>query len=366
MSTHWLSLGDYRVSPSQELLLQVLFLDKEAALTAWKQWQSMVDIEVLDPQSYLLLPQMYQNLLAHDVKDADMARLKGIYRRSWYANQLQIKQLKTLLSHLKNADIDAIVLGDAAFCDYHLDELQARKPDHIESYRPLSSFHLLVHADHLEKAIQKLADLNWQTLTSDQDVGGSFIHLQDGQQHSLYLQTHLFWANPQDYTDQQVWGAATQNWSNQLGWRLSPTDQFLDSAARMFFKSRSHQIYGIADVMMLIQNRRDDLDWIRLVMQAQRYQLILPVRNMLILLQQMFQISVPEWVLPTLDQMPIAEAEWLKYQVLAGDPRALRRSAIAKFMYSLSYLQTQLLQLRYRPFLGRQVLKNILKPQKLK
>ncbi|MHC5833634.1 MAG: nucleotidyltransferase family protein, partial [Nostoc sp.] len=85
--------GSYRPTPAQELLLQASLLKEKAALTAWEQWRSSVDIEVLDAESYVLLPQLYQNLLAHGVEDPHMARLKGIYRRNWCANQLQIKAL---------------------------------------------------------------------------------------------------------------------------------------------------------------------------------------------------------------------------------------------------------------------------------
>ncbi|AFZ15630.1 hypothetical protein Cri9333_4867 (plasmid) [Crinalium epipsammum PCC 9333] len=340
----------YRLTKKQELLLQAALLQGKAALSAWEQWQSSVDIEVLDAESHVLLPQLYRNLLTHGVEDPQMARLKGIYRRTWYANQLRLKQLKILLSHLKNAGIEAIVLGDAA-----LGSCQD------ETYRPISNFHLLVRSAELEGAIQQLSCLNWQASSA---LTHQLIHLQDDRENSLYLQGHLFWAIPQDYIDEQVWKYAIPSGNNQPSWMLSPTDQLLDGCVRTFFKGRSRQIYGIADALMLIRKSGNDLDWMRLITQAQRYQMILPVRNMLILLQQVLQLSIPSWVLPALYQMPIAQTEWLNYQVLAGDKRSLARSILAQGIRPLNHLETKLFQLKHRSFPGKQILKNLLIPKK--
>ncbi len=350
MISRFVSFGGYRLEPVQKQLLQAALLEGEAALTAWEQWQSSVDIEVLDSDSYALLPQLYQNLLAHNVEDFHMARLKGIYRRNWYANQLKLKSLKGILSDLNDVGIKAIVLGDAGFCSE-----EGTASNQLENYRPISSFHLLVHGDRLEKTTQRLKELNWHT----HDVlTQQFIQFQNDQKQSLYLQGHLFWAIPQDYTDEQVWQNATADW------RLSPTDQFLDGCARMFFRQRSRQINGIADAFLLIRKSGNDFDWMRLITQAQRYQMILPVRNMLTLLHQVLQVSVPSWVLPALLQMPIAQMEWLNYQVLAGDKRSRVRAILAQGIRPLNHLETKLFGLKHRSFPGKQIFKNLLIPKK--
>jgi hypothetical protein len=335
----------YQLSLAHQLLLQAVLLKGNTALSAWERWQSSIDIEVLDSDSYLLLPQLYQNLLAHDVEAAQMARLKGIYRRNWYANQLQLKHLKIVLSHLKGIGIEAILLGEAA-----------RSP--AENYLPLSSFHLLLRADDLESAVQHLTALNWQVSDSRSPT---FIQLQDDRQHSLYLQGRLFWAIPQADTDDRVWQYATPGEDELAGWRLSATDLFLTQCAQIFSHGKSPQIGSIAAAMMPISSGKD-LDWLRLIAQAQRYQMILPVRNTIVLLERVFQVSPPEWVLPALWQMPISQLEWLNYQVLAGDRQAWRRSKLARVSQRLNHVVAQLRQLRYRPFPGRQLLKNLLKP----
>ncbi|MEA5619900.1 nucleotidyltransferase family protein [Cronbergia sp. UHCC 0137] len=320
----------YRLELSHKYLLKAAVLTGEIVLTAWQNWRDLVDIETLDSNSYSLLPQLYQNLLAHGINDGEMARLKGIYRRCWYANQLQLKSLQAILSSLKERGIEGIVLGNAAWGG-----LGKTK---IENYRLISSFHLLINADCLELAIEHLASLNWYRVDGHTQ---HFTELRNNFDSSLnlplYLQEHLFWAIPQDYTDRQVWYYATADWSSEAGWRLSPTDQFLDGCARMFFrgrslKSSSPQIHRIADAFLLIANLENDLDWIRLITQAQRYQMILPLGNMLQLLQQLFSVELPTWVWPALWQMPIANREWVKYRVLDGDRRSMIRSVIVQFL----------------------------------
>jgi hypothetical protein len=343
MSDRFSSLGGYRLAPDQELLLQATLLEGSGVQRAWDQWRSLIDIEVVESSSHALLPQLYQNLLTHGVEDPHMARLKGIYRRNWYADRLQLDCLKILLSQLKSAGIEAIVLGEAA--RYH-----------PKNCRPISSLQLLVSTDELEGAATQLAGLNWRISDS---VAQTFIQLQDDRDRSLHLQGHLFWAIPQDDTDRLVWQYATPSDDDLAGWRLSPTDRFLDLCSRTFIKSKSPQIAGIADALMLIQHSGDDLDWMRLVTQTQRDRSILPVRNMLMLLERVLGYSAPGWVFPALSQLPIDRSEWLKYQVLAGDRRSSIRSIVAR---SSSHLETKWIALRYKPFPGRGVLKSLLKP----
>jgi hypothetical protein len=333
-------LDGYRLERDCQLLLQAALCQGDTALTAWERWQSAVDIEALDCHAYQLLSQLYQNLLAHGIADPQMARLKGIYRRNWSADRLQLQYLDRILTDLQQIGIEAIVLGDVARAQ-------------IGTYCQISSFELLVRAPDLVRAIDRLTALDWH---SHAPGAPTSIHLQDDRHRSLYLQGRLFWAIPQAHTDDLVWHHATPRQNNLVGWQLSATDLFLHLSAQIFFNGATLQLGNIAATMKLMQPD-GDLDWLRLVAQAQRYQLILPVRNTLLLLERVVQISPPEWVLPALWQMPISQVEWLKYRVLAGDRQGWRRSRLAHASASLQQLFTPIRQLRSRSFPGKQLLK---------
>jgi hypothetical protein len=51
------------------------------------------------------------------------------------------------------------------------------------------------------------------------------------------------------------------------------------------------------------------------VTQTQRYQLIIPLRQMLTLLERILPIEYPSWVLPSLSKMPIGYHELRNYHL---------------------------------------------------
>ncbi|WNZ46995.1 nucleotidyltransferase family protein [Leptolyngbya boryana CZ1] len=329
----------YQLTPAQKLLLRATLLQGQPALAAWEQWKADVDIEKLEEASYSLLPQLCQNLLAHQVEDAHTARLKGIYRRNWYANQLQAKSLKSTLSKLAEAGIDSIVFGDAAHNVYLSD-------------RPVSNAHLLIRQDKLDLAVKILTAHNWQASTQSSDQLS--IQFQNQQQHRLYVQTRLFWGFPQAEIDEQVWQDAMAAGATSTAFLLSPTAQILEVCSRTFWKAREPSLQGLADAFLLIQ--KNELNWRQLVNQAQQYRMILPVRNTLSLLEQILHLSIPSWVMPTLTQLPLMPEELLTYQVLAEDWQLWMRSQFLP-------LQQQWMHIRSRSFPGKRALKTLLAPR---
>ena len=123
----------------QELLLRAALLEGRIAEDAWKEWRSCVDIDDvdrLDPGSYRLLPLLYRNLHSHMEEDPIMMKLKGVYRLTWYKNQMLFHTITSLLRSFQHAGIDTMVLKGAAltllcYKDYGL--------------RPMNDFDVLVH-----------------------------------------------------------------------------------------------------------------------------------------------------------------------------------------------------------------------------
>ena len=125
----------------------------------------------------------------------------------------------------------------------------------------------------------------------------------------------------------------TNNWQNGAAWQLSPTDRLLHECDRVFFAHQSlypvkyPQIISIAEAFLTI--RHQSIDWARLFAQAQQYQMVTPVRNMLHTLQNLLLLELPDSVISELSQIPIAKSEKYKYPVLKGDRWALIRSRLA-------------------------------------
>ena len=72
----------------QELLLQAALMQGKETIDAWEAWKSTVEIAQIDQGSYRLLPLLYKNLRDHGVEDPWADTLKGVYRSTWYKNQL--------------------------------------------------------------------------------------------------------------------------------------------------------------------------------------------------------------------------------------------------------------------------------------
>jgi hypothetical protein len=307
----------YRLSRAQKLLLRAATLSDPGAIAAWQQWKSEVDIETLDDASNVLLPQLYQNLLAHGIEDPEMARLKGVYRRTWCGNQLQIKALNLVLDALAARNIPAIRLG-------------AIEPNS----RAIFSFHLLVQ--DMDGAIDCLKPLDWQVAPADSTP--TQICLTQANLGPLYLRDYLLWAP--GHPHQKTWQQTVVCNQEVL---LSPGEQFLYLCSQSFAKKTVQSIYGIADAAHLLKQFRTEADWFELITQTQQYQTILPVRNMLALLKTLLEVPIPSWVLAALRQMPIAQSEWRSYQVLAGDRRSMIRALMAQAARPLLFLEYKLL-----------------------
>ena len=81
----------YPVGPDELdlLLLRAALSEGDDAPRAWEEVrQRMGSITRLNGTTYRLLPLLYRNLSEQGVRDPELKRLKGVYRHSWYANQM--------------------------------------------------------------------------------------------------------------------------------------------------------------------------------------------------------------------------------------------------------------------------------------
>lgn len=323
ISECWDLMGIYQLSRQQKLLLQACILSERTGLDSWNEWKQLVDIENLDNSSNALLCQLYHNLSANQVEDWHMARLKGVYKQNWYSNQLLLKKLQTILHAFQAAQVDTVVLGDAALVvGYCQDSAQLS----------LRELNLLIHPRDGQNAITTLAELGWtlsqtsQSIITNEDLS---LQFQDSSGTYLNLQGHLFWAIPQAYTDKELWHHSHFCSVGKIETLLlSSTDLFLNLSIRTFYQGQTSSANLLLYAMVLLQQNEDPIDWIRLVTQAQKYQAILPLRNILIMLQELFEPSIPSWVFSALWQMPIARQEFLKYQVLPRNKKAILKSIL--------------------------------------
>ncbi|MGC1307363.1 MAG: nucleotidyltransferase family protein [Phormidesmis sp.] len=328
----------YPLTQTQKWLLQAALMEQDGSTKAWQQWRDRVDIETLDSDSHHVLSALYPALSKHRVDDPHIARLKGIYRRTWYGNQLLIKQLTMVLQALEAVQVEVLVIGEMAllatcYADY--------------GARSLAHFDLLLSPLAVPTALKVLQQQGWHNLDFNPDARSQAqqsvsapLRFQNADAFSLCLHNHVFWAKPQAYTDKQLWQTAIATSINGVAARvLSPVDQLLflclainqQSGSEAIGRKQKQPFYCLADATQMIRAIGSEAEWVRLLTQAQRYEAILPLRYLLLELQQLFNIALPEWVMPNLQKMAISYHELLSYRLCPNDKLLRLKAQMVKF-----------------------------------
>jgi hypothetical protein len=126
------------------LLVRAAVAEGPVALDAWDRCGG---IDRVDGEAFALLPQVYRNLESASYAGADLGRLKGIYRRTWYANSVLMRTAAHASATLGAHGIDALLVGRAALLATHPDELGTR---------PAHAADLLVRPADLRRAAAAL------------------------------------------------------------------------------------------------------------------------------------------------------------------------------------------------------------------
>ncbi len=134
------------------LLTAALSLDAEVVACAWRAWRAATDLDVLSATQFPLLPRLYAHLSRFGLADAADPRIKGVYRRTWYANQWCTRLAAVAFSALGGAGIPAALGGAAAVQDLYAGPGE----------RPIGQIELLVAPADVTRTAEALGRIGWQ------------------------------------------------------------------------------------------------------------------------------------------------------------------------------------------------------------
>ncbi|MDQ1301563.1 MAG: hypothetical protein QG637_1485 [Chloroflexota bacterium] len=137
---------------NRALLTVALSPDAEKAAAAWRAWRAATDLDALPAGQYLMLPALYANLARFGLADEADPRIKGVYRRAWYANRRLVELAAAALTALGGAGIPAALGGAAA-----VQELYAGPGE-----RPIGQSELLVAPADVTSAAATLVGAGWR------------------------------------------------------------------------------------------------------------------------------------------------------------------------------------------------------------
>ena len=144
--------GSFWPNDQQKLLLRAALMDAEQSAVAWGRVRPTFDLDDPDHASQALLPLVYRQLHRFGIDDPGLPKLRGIYRRTWYMNQLLLDRLKGTLEAVEAGGGDPLIFSSW--------ELPLRYYDDL-GLRSVAALHLLVRPDRVARSAQALADQGW-------------------------------------------------------------------------------------------------------------------------------------------------------------------------------------------------------------
>ncbi|MGH7792702.1 MAG: nucleotidyltransferase domain-containing protein, partial [Thermodesulfobacteriota bacterium] len=289
-------------------------LQGEEAISAWEKWKVVVDFEQLDPGSHNLLPLLYNNLGTLGIKDPLMKKLKGIYRQTWYKNQLSIHRLGSLLNYFHRLGIETMVLKGAA-----LTPLYYRN----HGLRPMSDIDVLVPSKKASEAINALIESGWTPESQSPESQIPVAHGTEFRSTSgqiIDLHWHVLHECRRVEVDDRFWRRAIIIKLNNVSTHaLSPTDQLLHILVHGIKWNPDPPFRWVADAMTIINAAQSEIDWDTLSREAKEYRLILPVRLGLGYLRSKFNASIPQAILETIQNTPASKMERIEHSYKTGN-----------------------------------------------
>jgi hypothetical protein len=324
-----------RPTDAQELLLQACLAPDATALAAWQSWCASTDLDRIDEESFRHLPLAWhrlQRVAAHD-RTYDIA--KGVYRQSWYRNQLLLRTVGTILDAFATVGIEAMLLKGTSLASRYYP---------TPATRPMVDIDLLVPHAAAEPAAAVLGRAGWRAVKQtpvrhlvSYAHAISFVR----EQTNLDLHWNALWPQRTPDADRPLWEHASRiEHQGRAAWALAPTDELFHTC--MHGARRSQNAYSwaplplvrwITDAVMIA--RRHEIDWARIDALAARYHARLQLRDAFLCLRH-FGIAVPDALLAdwASARSPVDELHY-ELTLAARSPRFFR--SLPRFRFWKSY-----------------------------
>ncbi len=299
--------------------MQACLLQGKEALNAWCKWKSTTDVDQLDAGSLRLIPLLYRNLQAHGVEDDLMNKFKGIYRFTMYKNHMLLHSMRKVLAGFYDTGIQAMVLKGVALTLLHYRDY---------GLRPMGDFDVLIHEKDVATAINILRNLNWKpwqrlpkVLTPEYLSSTKGCAFNNNRGEGLDLHWHVLLESCYQDADKDFWEGAVQTRSRDFSvYALNPTDQLLHTFVHGSMRNTVPTIRWVADAAFIMRTSQSEIDWDRLMTQASKRRLILPLKDTMHYLQDLLSLSTPPGVLQNMRAMPVSRTERLENTIRTRYP----------------------------------------------
>lgn len=303
-----------RLTVRQLWLLRAATLPGPNAVEAFERWITRVDVAALDRGSYRLLPLLWHNLIDHDVRHPVMPLLKGVYRHTWFGNQVRLGKLRAVSDALADAGVPLLALKGVAL---------AHGVYQNPGLRPMDDLDVLVHPADVGRSLQALRDHGWTTPVARPDqllevVNGTELH--DAEWERLDLHGHILPGGLRTELDARRWGRAVLVDTGETAFlTLDPTDQLLHTIVHGALADPP-AIRWIADALTILRRFAGGIHWERMLADAEAEQYGHVVATRLIALAGLLDAPVPIEVVDGLYARHSSAGERLATRIETGPP----------------------------------------------
>ena len=320
----------WQPTPEQELLVAVAFGDHDQASEAFERWVAATGFDVIDDESFQVLPLVAHHLDELGVETPQTPRLRGILRRNWLEHQMVLQTTVPALEALQAAGIDPVVQQGAA-----LAHLAYTSP----ALRPVRQLDLLVRDDRTDDALATLGAHGWRigdtgagraparglsfrmrtTLDGVPLTRGSADGADDGHgAHGVHLRWHA--------TDAARWrGADDGMWASTRPCRVAGTEALAlrtedELLVTCLTGARWHpvpRVHWIVDAITLV--RHGDCSWDAVGARAEELHVEAQLAPALTMLAERFAVPVPEALLAPMSARRASRGERARLAALRGE-----------------------------------------------
>lgn len=281
----------YGIEPLHERMLQVALLRDGRTEARWRALRKEIDLDTFwDGKALDFLPLVYRALVDEGSDDADLPRLRGVHRKTWYDNQLRMRWLAPALHALTDASVDVIVLKGAASATSTYADV---------GLRAMRDCDLLVRPGQVGRALNVLEPAGWRAeveLPSNYARRHQEIDVLDVEGRAIDLHWHIaqWLVDPTDEwnSDDTFWTRAVPiEIAGAHARALDPTDSLLHAMVHGARNGWRDAPQWVADSVVIAE--ANVIDWDRIVDIALARGIALPIDRALRYLADEFAVAVP-------------------------------------------------------------------------
>jgi hypothetical protein len=282
-----------RQLPRDHLLaLRAALLPGPEAGDAFAEWRRLVDFEATGAPTYRLLPLIYRNLGSRLETDPVLGRIRGVYRRTWVVNAVQLQEGQRAIAALDEEGIPTMLLKGAAMIARWTGD---------SGVRMMADFDLLVPRDRALEAVARLREGGWRPAV---DRSGPLRESDLAEEHAILLRSDgggeldLHWralmhgAGPS--SDEALWARAQQTHLGAISTSVpAPEDHVHHACSHATTWTAAGRVDWIADSALIVGATGPTFDWARVMEQARPDRSELAVRSLTRALGEVLREPMP-------------------------------------------------------------------------